>query len=377
MKSFFRSAALVLAASCLFGGQALAQENIDIMASIEGEAYVVEGARVHKIQSTIVDQLYEVRISVPGSYHSQPDQEYPIIYVLDGQWNFTMATDIVGKIGYDGMIPEAIVAAITWGAEGDNPNQLRGRDFTPSEIPGVQLSGGASDFLQAIEEEIIPQVESLYRGNGERVLTGSSLGGLFTTYAMLEKPYLFAGYVALSAPYNIEQEYFDRRLAEIENTRTLNGTRAYFGVGSLDFNKEQVATFVSSLKSKQLKGLRSKLKISNGVGHAGVEPIGYTHGYQYVFKRRSLKLNKELLNQYAGNYESFPGLPLLTLQVKDCKLYLELPGAPLIHLRANSKTEFYANGVDYDLTFAKNEEGIMTFNINVQGSSFPFTQIES
>ena len=57
------------------------------------------------------------------------------------------------------------------------------------------------------------------------------------TYAMLEKPYLFSGYVALSAPYSIEQEYFDRRLAEIENTRTLSGARVYFGVGNLDFNK--------------------------------------------------------------------------------------------------------------------------------------------
>ena len=186
MKSFIKPAALLLAATCLLNGQALAQESV--MESIEGEAYVVEGARVHKVQSTIVDQLYEVRISVPGSYHNQPDQEYPIIYVLDGQWNFTMAADIVGKIGYDGMIPEAIVAAITWGGEGDDPNQLRGRDFTPSQIPGVPLSGGASHFLQAIEEEIIPHVESLYRGNGERILTGSSLGGLFTTYACSKSP---------------------------------------------------------------------------------------------------------------------------------------------------------------------------------------------
>ena len=67
----------------------------------------------------------------------------------------------------------------------------------------------------------------------------------------------------------------------------------------------------------------------------------------------------------------------MTLHIEDCKLYLELPGAPLIHLRASSKTEFYANGIDYDLTFSKNAEGIMTFDINVQGSSFPFTQIDS
>ena len=67
----------------------------------------------------------------------------------------------------------------------------------------------------------------------------------------------------------------------------------------------------------------------------------------------------------------------MTLHIEDCKLYLELPGAPLIHLRASSKTEFYANGIDYDLTFSQNSEGKMTFDINVQGSSFPFTKIDS
>ena len=57
-------------------------------------------------------------------------------------------------------------------------------------------TGHAAEFLRVVESELIPFVEREYRVDPKfRVLAGSSLGGLFTLYAMLERPGLFQGYI--------------------------------------------------------------------------------------------------------------------------------------------------------------------------------------
>src|SRR5690606_34942831 len=218
------------------------------------EPFIVQGAKVHKVPSNIVpNQIYEVRVAVPGSYASSPDKSYPIVVVLDGQWNFTIVSDIVGKLSYDGMMPEAITVGITWGGEGDDHNQLRSRDFIRPSFPSMPMSGGAQSFLAALTEELIPFVENQYRVADKKVLMGSSLGGLFTSYAMLEKPGFFDGYVAIAGSYSVDSAYFDEKLAYYAHTRALKDVRSYLAVGSLDGNEVLVKTLNNSIKAAHLK----------------------------------------------------------------------------------------------------------------------------
>lgn len=354
-------------------GYAQSVDQVDDADSLYGARYFVPGATVHKVQSHIVNQLYELRISVPGEYHNRPEKEYPVVYVLDGQWNFTMLADISGKLSYDGTVPEFIVVAITWGGEGDNPDILRRRDFTPSSNPNIPASGGASHFLRVLEEELIPYSESLYRTDQRRVLVGASLGGLFTSYAMLEQPELFDGYIALSAPYMLEQAYFDSRLAQLEGSQSLEGVRAYLGVGAWDFNQSQVSGFAEALQN-QNEGLDLHLQIVEGVGHAGVEPIGYTYGLQYVFQRPQLELHSSILKRYVGTYENDLGIPPVTVSSHKGQLLLSQAGAPTLAFIPESETQFYVNGIDYSLSFAERADGKMAFIINVQGAPFEFVR---
>lgn len=284
-----------------------------------------------------------------------------------------MLADIGGKLSYDGTVPEIIVAAITWGGEGDDPNLLRGRDFTPSNNPYIPQSGGASEFLQVIAEELIPYTETLYRANQERVLVGSSLGGLFTSYAMLEQPSLFDGYIALSAPYVLEQAYFETRLAQLEGAAALDGVRAFLAVGAWDFNQSQVQAFADMLKANKPE-LELDMQLFGGVGHAGVEPIAYTYGLQYVFQRPQLQLSPSFLKRYTGTYENDLGIPPVTVSVHKGQLQLEQEGAPPLVFVAASETEFYVNGVDYNLRFIDAPEGERAFVINVQGAPFEFVR---
>lgn len=348
------------------------------VAQVDGEPFIVQGAKVHKVPSNIVpNQIYEVRVAVPGSYASSPDKSYPIVVVLDGQWNFTIVSDIVGKLSYDGMMPEAITVGITWGGEGDDPNQLRSRDFIRPSFPSMPMSGGAQSFLAALTEELIPFVENQYRVADKKVLMGSSLGGLFTSYAMLEKPGFFDGYVAIAGSYSVDSAYFDEKLAYYAHTRALKDVRSYLAVGSLDGNEVLVKTLNNSIKAAHLKEFKNKHKVFKDVGHAGVEPLAYTYGLQYVFERPFLKLSEQFLQRYAGEYEGgfVEGQPLfpVTVSVSGKGLLTISDGQQTFQLQAASETEFYWNGVNVSARFT----GPDKFVFNSQGTIFYFQRVAS
>lgn len=329
----------------------------------------MEGSKVHYVPSTVVDQLYELQVVLPANYVEAESSERKVVYVLDGQWNSTIVKDIAGKLSHDGMLPDPIVVAITSAGEGADPNVLRFRGFTPVEVPNQPPSGGAAQFLQVLETEIFPFVEANYSASSSgRVLTGASLGGLFTSYAMLERPDLFAGYVAISAPYTMAEEYFDNKLQDLPR-RHLWRKRAYFGVGALQDNEEQVTEFVDALRSSVRKGPNVEFEVVPGVGHAGVEPIAYTNGLTHAFRRRHRNIKMHELWRYEGDYTdpSLPGFPVLTIEAGHGELRLLQDGEPILGaFLAETRTRFYLNGANFDMAFYQNNEGEVSFVLNVQ-----------
>ena len=72
----------------------------------------------------------------------------------------------------------------------------------------VPEQGGAAEFLQFIEEELKPQIESEFNVDRRRqTIFGHSLGGLFTLYAMFSKPQAFSCYIAGDPSIHWNQEY--------------------------------------------------------------------------------------------------------------------------------------------------------------------------
>ncbi len=124
----------------------------------------------------------------------------PVLYVLDGEWNHELASGIVGHFIRWGRIPDMAVVSLN--------NINRTKDFTPTEhdqrYPG---SGGAKQFLEFIEEELIPHMEKEYNLSNQRILFGHSFGGLFSLYTLKSKPTLFDGYIAVSPSVWWKDEY--------------------------------------------------------------------------------------------------------------------------------------------------------------------------
>ncbi|RDC65026.1 alpha/beta hydrolase [Adhaeribacter pallidiroseus] len=262
----------------------------------------IAGTQQLKLTSKIIlGQEYSVQVNLPGHY-SDTSKKFPVIYLLDSQWDFPLVSGIYGGQYYDGFMPEAIIVGITWGGENPNYGQLRARDFTPTNLGQGAQFGNAANFLTFIQQELTPFIEANYRvSKNNRTLMGSSLGGLFTLYALFKAPDFFQNYVLTSPAtpwdqdviYKIEQEYWDKN-------KTLP-VRLYMATG----DAEDVAIFnkwVNTVKGRKYTGLNLQTKVLENIGHSGTKPIGYTQGLQWVFKKTPVSLTATQLKPYVGTY---------------------------------------------------------------------------
>ncbi|MBI1392998.1 MAG: hypothetical protein GC152_09690 [Alphaproteobacteria bacterium] len=133
----------------------------------------------------------------------------PVVYVLDGEWNFEIVAAYVDYMVDNGVFPPMAIAGAI--------NVNRNRDYLPKPDQYFPDSGGGAAYLDFVENEWIPSVERRISASGERVLIGHSFGGVATLNALFERPDLFDGYIALSASawiadrilFDKARDYFD------------------------------------------------------------------------------------------------------------------------------------------------------------------------
>lgn len=198
---FFKPAATLVGVVMLAGTAACSSPVPPILQAAQaGER--LPGAEKITFRSRVLDEERTVLVRVPEGYESSP-RRYPVLYVMDAEYLFPQATAAVqflSELGYLGgqhPIPEMIVVGVV--------NVDRDRDYTPTHAPeqsqgrlSFPTSGGAAAFQEFLVQELFPLVESRYRTHPHRVLSGWSLGGLFTVHTYLEQPELFSRFLAIS-----------------------------------------------------------------------------------------------------------------------------------------------------------------------------------
>ncbi|MEJ0102676.1 MAG: alpha/beta hydrolase-fold protein [Bacteroidota bacterium] len=318
-------------------------------------AVTIPGTEVRTITSSIVQgQEYQLYISLPPGY-KDPGKKFPVLYVLDGQWDFTLAYSIFGEQYFDGFIPGIIVVGITWGGKTPNPDSLRARDFTPTNISRSPQSGGASKFLSFIKNELIPFIDSKYNSaKDERILMGSSLGGLFTLYTLFNETKLFNRYVLTSPAsgwdngvlYRYEKDYFskNKQLA----------AKLFMAIGGLEPNVSDFNKLAAHLQSRNYEGFQMDTRILENTGHSGSKAEGYTKGMQYVFAKPSITIDPGVLKKYAGTYSSATGNKIEIIFTTD-HLSLNFSNGSQHALQAESETIFYTKGEFLFVEFKKDE----------------------
>jgi predicted alpha/beta superfamily hydrolase len=205
-----------------------------------------------------------------------------------------MITEASRFLAFSGQIPPLLIVGIGYGGATGMRDmmKLRNYELTPTvdeayieraTAQGQDLGpmglGGAPGFLKFIEEELAPVIEETYGADPtDRGLFGFSLGGLFTTWAMLRPSTGFRRFIAGSPSL-----WWDKRVMfEIEAERAVEsrelGAQAFISAGELEEHPSNrpltafrmvsnVVEFAGSLARREYEGLTLDLEIVRGVGH--------------------------------------------------------------------------------------------------------------
>ena len=202
--------------------------------------------------SFYMEQLERYRriwIYLPSNYE-ESSENYPVLYMHDGQNVFDERTSFVGEWQVDETLdqlfeegdPGIIVVAI------DHGGNKRISEMTP--WPNAQYGGGDGDlYLDFIINDLKPYIDEQYRTKPGRMHTGiagSSLGGHISTYAALKYPEIFSKIGALSPAYWINPELKDF----ISNFEKSTDFKIYQLMGSLEGDSfvEQMYIIEDSLR---------------------------------------------------------------------------------------------------------------------------------
>lgn len=323
-----RPAQILIIAIILLCSRARAQE-----ANAMGDL-ILDNIAVYQMHSSSVGDDFIIYVLKTDGYDTT-NGHLPVLYMTDGDWNMTVAMNCFRMLRQDYPTHEPLVVGIGYGR---NDNK-RTRDLDPHT--------GGPKFLEFIEKELIPFIERKYRTTNQRALYGYSLGGMFSTYVLFNRPDLFQK-IFIGAPGNNGNELMPAA-REYFKTHSDLSNKVFIGVGG--YEKEVVKnidSFVNYLNNKNLKNFDISSAISPGAGHGAAlgQVMQNAIAFAYCDKIKPVQINASSFKSYAGHYiyyENNDPVEEVDIFEREGKLFAQW-GANAIpdQLAAKSETEYYS-----------------------------------
>jgi enterochelin esterase-like enzyme len=231
-----------------------------------------------------VGDHFQIYVHVPDDYETDTNVNYPVVYILDGDWYFDGTNArlpggivrIVSSLVYTGDMPPAILVGIGYpGATG------RGRDFV--ETPRA--------FHAFLVGDLIPTIDERFRTVPTgRTLIGHSGGAYSAVHALLRfmdsdvPP--FTKYIAISGNYNNGTLIWDteERLSRRVETGDVP-VALYLAVGEMDepWFVRSGRRLADVLAERDYENLDLKMRIYDTAGHSDLVHQAFTDGLKWQF----------------------------------------------------------------------------------------------
>lgn len=266
----------------------------DMAAQVTPPPVTLPGTEVRHLRSAEGGISYKLYVSLPRDYQHS-DRRYPVVYLLDADYSFAIARNIVEHLSDRGHLTQAIVVGIAY----DGPDRYRmnrTRDYTPVHSasggygPEYQrVSGGGPAFQRFIVEDLIPFVDGTWRTESRRVLVGHSYGGLFATWTALTRPAPFAGFIIVSPSlWYADGMVFGAEEAWATAHDDLP-VRVYMSVGDREVNAQQdmpadLTRMARTLEGRRYPGLRLSWDVAADETHNSIFPRALSNGLRFVLE---------------------------------------------------------------------------------------------
>jgi predicted alpha/beta superfamily hydrolase len=240
--------------------------------------FVLENTQIIPIRSRYTGRQHELVVVLPASWGKDPHKTYPVLYYLDAYWDTPQLVSTYGNLIYDNFTPEFIMVGLSYpkGADYDRERRI---DYTFTA--SGKDSGGGGAFLDFITKEAAPLVESRFGGSkANRVISGNSLGGLFSLTAAYQAPGFFAGHVAVSPAASWDDGALARLDEAYARTHRSLPARMFISYGSQEYPgfREPIAAFQRQLAARNYEGLALQNYVMQGLDHTTVKGEAYVRG---------------------------------------------------------------------------------------------------
>lgn len=236
----------------------------------------IKQSNLRRIHSDIIGQEYQVKIWFPSGYN--PTNKYPVLYLLDGDHAFAMATDIVQYLIYGGHIPEIIIVSPSYDSKAfpwDGGKNMRNRDFTTED--------GRLKYLEFLEKELIPYINKEFSTlPQEKAIWGYSNSGVFVIWSVFQNPTLFNRYIAIDSRTSLASDS-ESNFAKHHNELDV---KLFLGLGNR--NGDEILKFIDKIKGRHYKNLQLEHLSLQGDEHFVIPSIGLALGLTSIYKKESL-----------------------------------------------------------------------------------------
>lgn len=266
--------------------------NCSTLFSQKNENSVTIGKK-HIITSKILGENRDYYVYLPPSYKTSQAKKYIVVYVLDGDKSkFHEVTGMVQSMNsiphLKMQIPEVIVVAIG--------NRDRVKNFTPTHslnyldqenVASFGTSGKANDFMNFMEKELMPKIDTTYRTISKNMIIGHSLGGLFAIHSLLENPSLFDYYILIDPSWFWDHNYIGKRAKEVLIKKTDLKARVYISLANNsaedDRHYKWGQEFYQLLENSTSSSLYSKIQYFEDEKHLTVPLPSTYQGLRFIF----------------------------------------------------------------------------------------------
>jgi predicted alpha/beta superfamily hydrolase len=258
---------------------------------------------IDTVYSKILNEKRAIYIHVPDG---GKNEHYPVLYILDGETHFQSAVAIVEQIS--GIIPNMVIVGIT--------NTDRERDLTPTHVKPDRIinagdankSGGGENFMNFIQNELIPYVDAHYPTTTYRVFSGHSLGGVAVVNAFFNHTDMFSAYIAIDPSLWWDGERWIKKYEDELSQHNFRGKSLFIGIANnipagmdtISLLKDTsliapvthaVLPFAHILQNTRPKGLYFGSKFYPNEWHGSVELNAEYDALRYLFKFYHFDMN--------------------------------------------------------------------------------------
>ncbi|MEP2650610.1 MAG: alpha/beta hydrolase-fold protein [Paraglaciecola sp.] len=243
------------------------------------------------LHSKILNEQRDLLIHLPNNYHRYTSRQYPVLYLLDGQRNLRHTAGTLDILNQDNKAQEMIIVAIN--------NTHRTRDFTPTYDQSYNqwgISGGADNFLDFIENELVPYVNKKYRTNNFKIISGHSLGGLLAIYALHSRAHLFQAHFAFSPSLWWHDQVVFKQTEDFFAKTTKLNNYLYTNLGNEDGPMlSSYERYLALLDAHALEGFRYNADLDTSETHGSTALAGQALAYRGL--HASLQAPQDVIDQ--------------------------------------------------------------------------------